>query len=331
MASKPDEQPAHRWRYVVLLVVLGLLTHYILPRAADMRRSIEVARRLDPVFLGGAVLAQICSYFSSGWLLKATVGLLGDRLSLRRATAIEMAASTSCLVAGGLLGWVAAVSRWTQKAGVSSPGALVAASFTSFLNAAALLLFAITATVLLFAVRALSNVLVTALAVTTVLLVVTVVAGGVVLQRKAFSRIVRALQRLPFVGARIDANRLEEHAEEMRMMLERIRRRPWPSVSAAVLNLAFDALTLALIFAASGRRVGVMTLLAGYGLPLLLGRVSLLPGGVAVTEISMSTLYVSLGIARAPVVVSIVVYRLISFWLPTLLGIPLIVRLEAKR
>ena len=96
-----------------------------------------------------------------------------------------------------------------------------------------------------------------------------------------------------------------------------------------VLNLAFDALTLALIFWASGTVLRVTTLLAGYGLPLLLGRVSFIPGGVAVTEISMSAFYVSLGVARAPVVVSIVVYRLISFWIPTLLGIPLIVRLQA--
>ena len=113
-------------------------------------------------------------------------------------------------------------------------------------------------------------------------------------------------------------------------MLRRMRRHPWPSASAAVLTLAFDALTLALIFAASGTPLRPAALIAGYGLPMLLGRISLLPGGIAVTEISMSGLYFSLGVARAPVIVSILVYRLISFWIPTLLGIPLIVRLEAK-
>ena len=72
-------------------------------------------------------------------------------------------------------------------------------------------------------------------------------------------------------------------------------------------------------------------ILAGYGVPLLLGRASFIPGGIAVTEVAMAAVLSGLGIPAAGAVVAVLVYRLISFWIPALIGIPIAVTLQATK
>ena len=89
----------------------------------------------------------------------------------------------------------------------------------------------------------------------------------------------------------------------------------------AFLNVVFDMLTLALLFVAASQPIGPGVLLAGYGLPQLLGKMAFfLPGGVGVVESSMAAIYTGLGIPAATTVVVVLAYRPISFWIPSLAG-----------
>ena len=79
--------------------------------------------------------------------------------------------------------------------------------------------------------------------------------------------------------------------------------------------------TLFFLFIAAGQPVNLAVLVAGYGLPLLLGKVAIIfPGGVGIVEGSMVALYNSLKIPNPISVVVVLGYRLISFWLPTIMG-----------
>mgnify|MGYP001769238907 CR=1 FL=1 len=60
--------------------------------------------------------------------------------------------------------------------------------------------------------------------------------------------------------------------------------------------------------------------------PKLLGKAAFfLPGGVGIIEGTMAALYNGLGVPPGVTVVVILGYRVLSFWIPTLLGFPLIV------
>lgn len=99
----------------------------------------------------------------------------------------------------------------------------------------------------------------------------------------------------------------------------------------AIANIVFDMLTLYFLFVAAGHNVSLGILFAGYGLPLILGKMAfLLPGGVGVIEGSMVALYDSLQVPNAVSVVVILGYRLFSFWLPTLLGFAAATYLSGK-
>ena len=75
------------------------------------------------------------------------------------------------------------------------------------------------------------------------------------------------------------------------------------------------------IFIAAGYNIKIGVLFASYGLPYLLAKIAFIfPGGIGVVEATMAAIQTSLGVPSQISVVVILVYRLFSFWLPTLLG-----------
>jgi uncharacterized membrane protein YbhN (UPF0104 family) len=116
--------------------------------------------------------------------------------------------------------------------------------------------------------------------------------------------------------------------EAWEMMIEGGWRGP---ALGAGLNVFFDMLTLYFLFMAAGHPVSPGVLIAGYGLPLLLGRVAFfIPGGIGVVEGTMVALYDGLGVPDSISVVVVLAYRLLSFWLPLVIGFLLIGYLEKE-
>jgi uncharacterized protein (TIRG00374 family) len=101
--------------------------------------------------------------------------------------------------------------------------------------------------------------------------------------------------------------------------------------ACSLMVVLFDLFCLRYAFLAAGHGLHLWLLLAGYGVPILLGRASFLPGGIAVIEVAMIALYSGLGVPAAIAVVGVLTYRLISFWLPALLGIPIAVTLQSSK
>jgi uncharacterized protein (TIRG00374 family) len=101
--------------------------------------------------------------------------------------------------------------------------------------------------------------------------------------------------------------------------------------ASSIMVMTFDCLCLRYALLAAGQHPYFHLVLAGYGVPLLLGRASFIPGGIAVTEVAMAAILGGLGIPAAAAVVAVLVYRLISFWIPALIGIPVAVTLHAKK
>jgi uncharacterized protein (TIRG00374 family) len=101
--------------------------------------------------------------------------------------------------------------------------------------------------------------------------------------------------------------------------------------ACSLMVVVFDLLCLRYAFLAAGHSLHISLLLAGYGVPLLLGRASFLPGGIAVVEVAMTALYGGLGVPASIAVVGVLTYRLISFWLPAILGVPIAITLQSSQ
>ncbi|MDK2983218.1 MAG: glycosyltransferase 2 family protein [Thermococcaceae archaeon] len=84
------------------------------------------------------------------------------------------------------------------------------------------------------------------------------------------------------------------------------------------------------VFESIGYRLELQKILMVQMAGIALGMISILPGGVGITEAVNSALYLSLKIDKSLAVTATVLDRFISFWLPTIIGGGLSVYLGAK-
>jgi uncharacterized membrane protein YbhN (UPF0104 family) len=326
-------RPAGRWlRNLLTLLLLGLAVHLILPQIATLEHSLQVIQGMTWWAVALAAGAQVVSYLGSGVLLQAIAAITGDRLSVARGTLITTASYSMGLVAGGMVGSGAATYRWSRGSGVSAESALLAGWLPALVYDGALLFVSIFGLLYLFVWHKLTAL--QALSFGLILLILSLLAAAIVWGTRHRPQLTNLATRLARRWAAIrrrpyDPAPTQASVGRLFDAWDRLGGGGWrgPALGAAI-NTLFDMLTLYLVFVAAGHRVSPAVLLAGYGLPLLLGKAPLLPGGVGIVESTMTALYTALGVPNAVVVVAVLIYRFFSFWLPSLVGFPLIPYLQ---
>jgi uncharacterized protein (TIRG00374 family) len=91
-------------------------------------------------------------------------------------------------------------------------------------------------------------------------------------------------------------------------------------LAGALIYWGFDIAVLGLSFRAFGSAIPVAVLVMGYFLGTL-GSLLPLPGGIGGVEGGMIGAFAAFGVSGGHDVISVLAYRAISFWLPTLPGI----------
>lgn len=320
-------------RAVPILVVLGLLVHFLLPRLDTVEDSLLTLRTLAPWAIVMSAFMETLSYVANGMLLKSVITLAGDRMPARRAALIEIGAASVALVAAGALGFGAAIYKWSRAGGISADAAMLASWLPSVFDAAALILFALLGGIDLLLVHRLSRITIIALAIVVSLLSFVIVMAIALLARNDWLRSIskRVARMVKRFRPKWDDTGLFEGVESASQIWQEMRNGGWVRPACcSILNLTFDLLCLRYAFLAAGHGISFHILLAGYGVPLLLGRASFLPGGIAVVEVTMTALYGGLGVPANIAVVAVLTYRLISFWIPSLLGIPVAIAMQSR-
>jgi uncharacterized protein (TIRG00374 family) len=331
-----DERPLklRLLRAVPVLVVLGLLVHFLLPRIDTIEDSFKTLRTMAPWAVGLSLLMEALSYVANGALLESVIKLAGERMSWRRAAAIEIGAGSVALVAAGALGFGAAIYRWARSGGVSTDAAVLASWLPSVFDAASLMLFALISSIELLLMHRLSRLTVIALTIVVSALSVIIVMAIVLLARNDWMRAIakRVSRIVKRFRPRWDSSGLTATVESAAETWKEMHHGGWMRPAACSLMVViFDLLCLRYAFLAAGHSLHISLLLAGYGVPLLLGRASFLPGGIAVVEVAMTALYGGLGVPASIAVVGVLTYRLISFWLPAILGVPIAITLQSSQ
>ena len=332
--QEPRPVSLHLLRLVPMIIIIGLLVHFLLPRLDSVADSLQTMRTMAPWAVAMAIIAETLSYLANGSLLKSVVGLGGERISLARATMIELAAGTVALVAAGALGFGAAIYQWTRKSGVSRETAMLTTWLAPIFDSITLVLFGLLSAFELLLAHKLSRATEAALAVVlSVLLAVIGLMITLLVQEEWMTAIATRLTRLvKRIRPSADDYLLTDAADRATRAWRAMDDGRWirPACSSLMV-LTFDILCLRYAFLALHQHLYFSTLLAGYGVPLLLGRASFLPGGIAVVEVAMAALYSELGVPPSTAIVAVLTYRLISFWLPALAGIPLAIGLQSQR
>lgn len=326
----PRPVQLHILRILPVVLILGLLVHLLLPRIGTLKESLQTMRSMLPIPLALAVIVEGLSYVANGNVLRSVLHLAGERLAIGRAVAIELGAATVSLVAAGALGFGASIYRWTRGRGISKQAAMLASWLPSLFDSIALVVFALISAVELLITHKLSRTTLIALTVVVSALSGAVIALVVLLMRgeqtvAIAERVARFIKR---VRPSSDPSILVEGVRRAVVTWRTMRRGGWAApITSSLLVLTFDLLCLRYAFVATGYQVKFHLLLAGYGVPILLGRASFIPGGIAVIEVAMAALFTGLGVPPHVAVVGVLTYRVISFWIPSLAGIPIAIAL----
>ena len=327
----------HRgWQRMMSLAVLGLAVYLILPQITALEDSWQVLTSMSLWAVGLAFVAQILSYLGSGILLQSILAIAHQKVSLWLSSLIVLGSFSIGMVAGGTIGTTAAIYRWTSRGKGSMEGATLASIFLPQFNTVMLVLVSVFGLVPLILTHSLTPSQMIGFGAT--LLILALITGGVALALRFRSQSVKPVLWISSRVARLRRKPFEPEAiqkgvENLFDAWDALWHGAWHRpAEGAFLNMAFDVLTLYFLFVAAGNNINLGVLLAGYGLPLLLGKVAfILPGGVGVVESSMAMLYTGLGIPPATSAVVVLSYRLISFWIPSLAGFPIAAYLQRSR
>lgn len=319
-------------RYLLTLLLLGLAVHLLLPQLPALEHALQVLHQMSPPLVLLALSAQTASYIGSGYLLQAAVRLVKQRMTVTQGVMITLAANSMGLMAGGTLTTLAMTFHWIQFFGINPHGAGLAGLIPLVFNNLFLLLLSFFGLLYLLFAHALSALQFVAFtAVAAFAFTIFLGLGWAVRQPAQLLHLAHSLGRrwASWRGRPYQPARTEQAIAQSYLVWAQLRAGEWrrPALGA-LLNNGFDMLTLYLLFAAANYPLRVDLLVVGYGLPLLLGKIGLLPGGVGVIEGAMVALYGSFGVPKAILVVVILAYRLLSFGLPTLLGFGLIPYLQ---
>jgi uncharacterized membrane protein YbhN (UPF0104 family) len=90
------------WRYLPILIILGLAAYLLLPQIASLKSSWSVVQHMIWWAVVLAAISQVLSYFGNGTMLHAILDLEKHKLAIWKGALITMGSVSVGLVAGGL-------------------------------------------------------------------------------------------------------------------------------------------------------------------------------------------------------------------------------------
>jgi glycosyltransferase 2 family protein len=325
--SEPIPPRSKLRRNLFVLLVLGLGVYLFLPKVARIEHAFQILSTLRIPLLALSMGAQVLSYAGSGYLLKTVVKLAAKPVSVTDGALLTAGANSIGTLGGGIVGTASMTYLWLRRRGVNPGAAGLGGWLPIFLNNATLAIVSLGGLAILLSLKKSSGLLAASL---TFAIVILAGGAGFLLWCLAYREKLMPIA----LGITGFITRIRHKAENRPAAENAVARLldGWDAllqggwhgpVLGAVLNTGFDMLTLAFLFLAAGHGVTITVLVAGYGVPQLLGKLTVILGGIGVVEAGMIGLYDTLGVPRPTAVVVVLAYRLVSFWLPTLIGVAL--------
>ena len=291
---------------------------------AAVAASFAVLGHLHWLWIPAAVLLESASMAAFAIMLRRLLAAGGASVGIRSMLATAYAAnavSVSVPLAGPALATAFTFRRFTRQ-GADAP--LVGWS----LLVGGVISSAAAALVVIGGALASGNILVAAVAVPGgVLAVAALVVAGAAARRP---RLRGALERPAAWALQQGSRMLRRSGTEPRQIIQawaqrlgslRLTPAGWVAVTGlALANWLADAAVLAVSIRATGAVVPWHDLLLVYGSGVVAQSLNITPGGLGVTEGTLSLALVATGLGASQALAAVLLYRLVSFWLVALAG-----------
>jgi len=323
--TSPEKSKNKSFRYLIILVIVGLAVNFILPKLMDINQAFQVLLNMTWWLVFAAAFAEVLVYICYGFSMKSVLDIQGHNLSVFQTALIFLSSYSVGTVAGGWIGSAAASVSLFAKKGVKPVDSTVAGFLPSMLTNIPLSLLGIVGMISLGLNNGLSQARLIQYSVFIGLLLLISFAPliGLAFPKAAFKLVNWALwhwnrfRKKPYEPQNTQ-DMLENIFDAWRLMG---KGNWWAPLLGVTGYYLFDMLTMSLIFRAAGYPIKLGVLIAGYALPQILAKMAfIIPGGIGVIETAMAGLFVSQAVPDDIALVVVLGYRLISFWLPILFG-----------
>ena len=287
----------------IVMIVLGTIAAYVLLSQLANIDLLGLVRNANWGWVAVGVVAAIITYFGAAWSLS---GFVPEPLKLHRTIAAQVAGDFATLVSPPTLGAIAINLRYLQKAGLHP--ALAAASVGVSQVAA----FVVHIT-LLFAFG---------------------IAAGtqadftfdpprwVIISVIAVALVLLALLAIPAIR-RLIATRVGPLLREVIPRLITVAQRPLKLLEGIggilLLNVAYIVVLDACVRAFGGE-MNLALVAVVYLAGATIGQAAPTPGGLGAVEAALSAGLIAAGLDGGIAVSAVLLYRLITFWIPTIPG-----------
>ena len=178
--------PAHPkirpWRYLPILIILGLAAYLLLPQITSLKNSWSVVQHMIWWAVTLAVASQTLSYLGAGYMLHAILDIEKQKLAIWKGALITMGSVSVGLVAGGWVGGAAATYGWIHKENHDGNTAAMAGTLPALLDNVALVGVTLVGVLYLLLVHELGNVQLIEFGIILLALLLLAAAGVVVLR-----------------------------------------------------------------------------------------------------------------------------------------------------
>jgi len=307
----------------VLVAASLVLVAWVAWRAwPEITAAFDVMRTIRPSVLLFALLLEVGAVACLAQVYRRTLNAVGTSVGYAQGLQVSMGAFTlsRVLPGGGAAGAIWAARRlrgfgvpWAKAGtGVVIEGLLAMATLGAIVTAGAIgALFRGHVTARSVVAACVIAAVFAALGWATAALVRSASARGAL-----FAFIERMVPRAQdrVVGWRAALDELALTMPPSRLML--------PVVGWSAVNWGLDIAALWVVFAGLGLHMELGVLILGFGVANLVTALPHTPGGLGLVEAGMTGTYVALGIDTSVALAAVLAYRLISFWIPVLLGVP---------
>ena len=287
----------------LVMIIVGSIAGYVLLSQLANVDLIGLLRTADWRWMAAAVIFSLITYIGSAWSLS---GFVPERLPLHRVVLAQVAGDFATLVSPPTLGAIAINVRFLQKAGLHP--ALAAAS----VGVAQVMAFVFHILLLLgFGIAAGTQSDLTFDPPRA--LVVAVIAAAI---------LILGLLAIPAVR-RLISKRVGPLLKEVVPRLVTVAQRPMKLLEGIggilILNLAYVGVLYACV-AAFGGSMNVAVVAVVYLAGATIGQAAPTPGGLGAVEAALAAGLTAAGLDGGLAVSAVLLYRLVTFWIPTVPG-----------
>jgi uncharacterized protein (TIRG00374 family) len=317
--ARPSRRPL--WRRVVPLVITAVGLYVVWPTLLTTWAAAPSLAEVRPGWFVAMVLLQAASFLCL-WFLQR-LALATDGMFLVSTTQLTSNAVSKVVPAGGAAA-AALQHQMLVRGGTDPIRSAKGVTIVAILTNATVFLMPILALPVLLGPNRISASLVQA-AWTGLVIAVAIILIGVVVARsdRAVLVVGRSVQWLSNrLRRRQDSGLPERLAEERQELLDFLGPRWLRAVAWTAGKIGFDYLSLLAALAAVGADPNPTLVVLAYVAAMVLATIPITPGGLGFVEAGLTATLTVAGTPAAMASTATLAYRLVSYWLPLIAGVP---------